>query len=119
VYKRQARNNVDAMKLIGAEFAATVREHLAHDKADRELYPFPAPDDSRWRREWITPLVPDATIHKDHRFSDAVKLNKPCATINPEGEEIMLIVADEIDAVMVMKDDCWGYLPKRFVRIGK
>lgn len=113
------QTNGETLKLLAAEMAATLKQHLAHDKLDRELYPFPANDDPRWTRTWITPVVPEVTIHKDHRFSDSVKLQKPCATINPLGEEVMLIEATDIACLMVVKEDCYGFLPRHTVKIGR
>lgn len=106
---------------VGMEIAAQMAREFAVKRLEHDLPPFPDPEDLRWQKLFIIPIVPDATIHKDIRFSDAVKLKLPCARINEAGEMVWLIEEPAINGFYIRKinDDCWGYLPKHMVRIGE
>ncbi|MEO8608921.1 MAG: hypothetical protein ABI690_13600 [Chloroflexota bacterium] len=121
-----AAGNTESMKLFAREMAAetglVIAQQFAIQSLDRELFPFPDPEDPAWREEWIYPITPEPTIHKQPYFADAVKLRKPCSTILSSGERVRLIRNRIKGWVIVDKfaadSHCWGWLPEHTVRIG-
>lgn len=117
--------NVDTLREFARQLATDMGtvmvQQFAIQSLDRELFPFPDPEDPSWREEWVAPLTPEPTIHKQPYFNDAVKLQKPCAQIKPEGE-LVRIIRNRIKGWLIVKkfqndDDCWGWLPEHTVQI--
>ena len=107
---------------LGAEIGAVLTKQFQMQTLEREMYPFPDPEDSAWQELWITPITPLPTIHKQPFFADAVKLHKPCAIIRQEGERVRAILGRLTDWIIIEKragdSHCWGWLPAHTVRIG-
>lgn len=107
---------------LGGEIGVVIAQQFAIQNLDRELFPFPDPEDPAWREEWIRPVTPEPTIHKQPYFADAVKLQKPCSQIKPEGERVR-IIRNRIKGWLVIDkfadgSRCWGWLPEHTVEIG-
>lgn len=121
-----ADGNTDTLKLFAQEMAAetgaVIAQQFAIQNLDRDLFPFPDPEDPAWREEWIIPVVNEPTLHKQPYFNDAVKLHKPCAQIAPGGERVRLIRNRIRGWVTIYKKGsetpCWGWLPEHTIKIG-
>lgn len=120
-------NNAEVLKeyarQIGGEIGAVIAQQFAIQNLDRELFPFPDPEDPSWRDEWITPVTPAPTIHKQPYFADAVKLQKPCSQIKAEGERVR-IIRNRLKGWLVIDKEtdgsrCWGWLPEHTVEIAQ
>lgn len=112
----------EANKTEVKELGKLLRSEMALDRFEREGYRFPAAEDPDWREEMIYPLEPEVTIHKGPYNDDDVRLRKPCATIDPQGEKVRLIANRYPEFIIVDKmtdgERCWGYVPRKKVRIG-
>lgn len=123
---RITNGNADSLtsfaKSMAAETGAVIAQQFAIQNLDRDLFPFPDPEDPAWKEEWVIPITPEPTLHKQPYFNDAVKLHKPCAQIVPGGERVRLIRNRIKGWVTIYKqgDDahCWGWLPEHCIKIG-
>lgn len=112
--------------LVG-ELGEVLRQKLAFDRFSYETARFPAADDPEWREDWITPLVPELILHRSPSYDDDARLRKPCARINPTGEQVKLITGRYPEWLVVKKAEkvpdgdmeCWGYLPANKVKLGR
>ena len=106
---------------LGAEIGTVLTRQFAVQNLEREMYPFPDPEDPAWQTIYITPITPTPTIHKQPYFADEVKLHKPCATIQAEGEFVRAIIGRLRDWMIVEKragdSHCWGWLPAHTVQV--
>ncbi len=106
---------------LGVEIGAVLTKQFAVQNLERDMYPFPDPEDPAWQSIYIKPITPAPTIHKNPYFDDAVKLRKPCATIQDEGEWVRAIMGRLRDWIIVEKragdSHCWGWLPAHTVQI--
>lgn len=107
---------------LGAEIGAVLSKQFQVQNLERDMYPFPDPEDPAWQDLFLTPITPEPTIHKQPFFADAVKLHKPCAIIRQEGERVRAILGRLSDWIIIEKragdSHCWGWLPAHTVRIG-
>jgi hypothetical protein len=108
---------------LGAEIGAVITKQFQMQSLDREMFPFPDPEDPAWTEKFIVPATPTPTIHKQPYYSDAVKLRKPCAVIAEGGEWLRVIVGRLSDWIIVEKragdSHCWGWLPAHTVQVGE
>lgn len=121
-----AEGNAESLKVfakeMGAEMGGAMAQQFAIQNLDRDLFPFPDPEDPAWKDEWVTPITPEPTLHKQPYFSDAVKLHKPCSQIATGGEKVRLIRSQIKGWFAIHKiegnDHCWGWLPEHTIKIG-
>jgi len=119
------RSNAEMLKeyaqQIGAEIGAVLTKQFQVQSLEREMFPFPDPEDPAWSEKFITPVTPMAAIHKQPYYNDAVKLRKPCAVIKSEGEWLRVIAGRLQDWIIVEKragdSHCWGWLPVHAVHV--
>jgi len=108
---------------LGAEIGAVLTKQFQIQTLEREMYPFPDPEDSAWQNLFLTPVTPDPTIHKQPLFADAVKLHKPCAVIQQKGEWVRAILGRLEDWIIIEKragdSHCWGWPPKYTVQVSQ
>ena len=124
---RITTSNVETLtgfaKSMAAETGAVIAQQFAIQSLDRDLFPFPDPEDPGWKEEWIIPITPEPTLHKQPYFNDAVKLHKPCAQIAAGGERVRVIRNRIKGWVTIYKSEgethCWGWLPEHTIKVGK
>jgi hypothetical protein len=108
---------------LGAEIGAVLTKQFQMQTLEREMYPFPDPEDPAWQTLFFTPVTPEPTIHKQPLFADAVKLHKPCAVIQQKGEWVRAILGRLEDWIIIEKragdSHCWGWLPKYTVQVSQ
>lgn len=108
---------------LGAEIGAVLTKQFQIQTLEREMYPFPDPEDAAWQTLFFTPVTPEPTIHKQPFFADAVKLHKPCAVIQEGGEWVRAILGRLEDWIIIEKragdSHCWGWLPKHTVQVSQ
>jgi hypothetical protein len=108
---------------LGAEIGAVLTKQFQLQTLEREMYPFPDPEDPAWQTLFFTPVTPEPTIHKQPLFADAVKLHKPCAVIQQKGEWVRAILGRLDDWIIIEKragdSHCWGWLPKYTVQVSQ
>lgn len=108
---------------LGAEIGTVITKQFQMQSLDRDMFPFPDPEDPAWTQKFIMPIAPTPTIHKQPYYNDSVKLHKPCAVINQEGEWLRVILGRLQDWIIVEKragdSHCWGWLPAHTVQIGE
>jgi hypothetical protein len=105
-----------------SELGTIIARTLEAREAKRDMYPFPADDDPRWREVTVEAIRRSAEwIYKEPQYWDGARLVKSCAEITVEPQTARIIDGLLPDWIALRRTldgvNCYGWVRKHFVRI--